>query len=296
MGKRLFSEKIKLQTYDDMFGMNFEASEQVDEAQVISIPLSDLYSFRNHPFKVIDDEKMAEMVTSIKKYGVLIPGLARPRAEGGFEIIAGHRRKRASELAGLKEMPFIVSGYSDDQAVIIMVDSNIQRENISPSEKAKAYHMKYVAMKHQGIIGGSSLETMSEQTGESQKTVQRYIALGRLNDGLLDLVDSKQLGIKQGVELANLDSDQQELVLRVLQEYKGAINLAQADKIKEAGKKGQLSNDFLQELLSMTKQTRKVSLSQKRLDTYFDATVSNKEIEELIIMLLDEWKVQGGRL
>ena len=193
--------------------------------KIVNIPLNELYEFKDHPFRVLDDEKMEETVESIKAHGVLMPGIARPRKEGGYEIISGHRRRRASELAGKAEMPFIIKDYSDDEATVIMVDSNIQREDILISEKAKAYHMKYMAMKHQGTAGGISLDVMSEQTGESQKTVQRYIYLARLTDELLGLVDAKKLGVKQGVEISALDTTQQEIVYQVLSELGRLITI-----------------------------------------------------------------------
>lgn len=238
MAKRNLGEKIKLQSYDEMFGLETVGpGDQKVDGQIINIPLPELHEFKGHPFKVLDDEKMEETVESIKMYGVLMPGIARPRKEGGYEIIAGHRRRRASELAGKEDMPFIVKDYSDDEATIIMVDSNIQREDVSIAEKAKAYSMKYEAMKHQGIAGGHSLDVMSEQTGESQKTVQRYIYLARLTDELLELVDVKKLGIKQGVEISTLEKEMQDVVYKVLVELGAIIDVEQATRIKEAGKK-----------------------------------------------------------
>ena len=226
-----------------------------------------------------------------------MPGIARPRKEGGYEIISGHRRRRASELAGKTEMPFIIKDYSDDEATVIMVDSNIQREDILISEKAKAYHMKYMAMKHQGAAGGVSLDVMSEQTGESQKTVQRYIYLARLTDELLGLVDAKKLGVKQGVEISALDTTQQYIVYKVLSELGSVIDVEQATRIKEAGKKGYLNEAYLRDMLTYVKPpVRKVVFNQKKLDSYFDPTTSNSDIEDLIVKLLDEWKEKGGQL
>lgn len=181
MSKAGSAAKIRLNSYDDLFG-GVEMAAGANQVQ--EIPLSDLYEFKGHPFKVLDDEKMQETVESIKNYGVLMPGIARPRSEGGYEIIAGHRRKHGCELAGLSTMPMLVRDYSDDEATIIMVDTNIQREDILPSEKAKAYAMKYEAMKHQGKKGNvSSLDEVGEAAGESGKTVQRYIWLSRLSMG-----------------------------------------------------------------------------------------------------------------
>ena len=195
MSKGGSAAKIKLNSYDDLFG-GTEMSAGTEQVQ--AIPLSDLYEFKGHPFKVLDDEKMQETVESIKNYGVLMPGIARPRAGGGYEIIAGHRRKHGCELAGLSTMPMFIRDYSDDEATIIMVDTNIQREDILPSEKARAYAMKYEAMKHQGKKGnGSSLDEVGEAAGESGKTVQRYIWLARLSDELLDMVDKKKIGLER---------------------------------------------------------------------------------------------------
>ena len=298
MAKRNLGERIKLQSYDEMFGLDtISPGDQKQEGQIVNIPLNELYEFKDHPFRVLDDEKMEETVESIKAHGVLMPGIARPRKEGGYEIISGHRRRRASELAGKTEMPFIIKDYSDDEATVIMVDSNIQREDILISEKAKAYHMKYMAMKHQGTAGGISLDVMSEQTGESQKTVQRYIYLARLTDELLGLVDAKKLGVKQGVEISALDTTQQEIVYQVLSELGSVIDVEQATRIKEAGKKGYLNEAYLRDMLTYVKQAvRKVVFNQKKLDSYFDPTTSNSDIEDLIVKLLDEWKEKGGQL
>lgn len=184
MSKLGSAAKVKLNSYDDLFGT---AGVQADTGQVQEIPLSELHDFKGHPFKVLDDEKMQETVESIKNYGVLMPGIVRTRAEGGYEIIAGHRRKHGCELAGLSTMPVFVKEYSDDEATVIMVDTNIQREDILPSEKARAYAMKYEAIKHQGRKGGgNSLDEVGEAAGESGKTVQRYIWLARLSDELQD--------------------------------------------------------------------------------------------------------------
>lgn len=202
MSKAGSAAKIKLNSYDDLFGSS-EIQANTDYVQ--EIPLSELYEFKGHPFKVLDDEKMKETVESIKNYGVLMPGIARKRAEGGYEIIAGHRRKHGCELAGLSTMPMFVRDYSDDEATVIMVDTNIQRKDILPSEKAKAYSMKYEAMKHQGKKGsGSSLDEVGEAAGESGKTVQRYIWLARLSDELLNMVDKKRIGLVQGVDISFL--------------------------------------------------------------------------------------------
>ena len=195
--------KIRMESFDDLFGGS--TVQENGAEQIINAPLADLHTFKNHPFRVEDDEKMEETTESIRQYGVLVPGIARPRAGGGYEIIAGHRRKRGSELAGKTEMPVIVRNYTDDEATIIMVDSNIQREDILPSEKARAYKMKYEAMKHQGKKSGkNTLDEVGEAAGENAKKVQRYIWLSRLTERLLALVDSKKLGFSQGVDISFL--------------------------------------------------------------------------------------------
>lgn len=186
MSKRNLGEKIKLSSYDDMFGM--EEAETTDNSevkgQIVDLPIVDLHTFENHPFRVIDDESMEEMVESIKEYGVLVPAIVRPRAKGGYEILSGHRRHYACGLAGLETIPVIIKDCGDDEATVIMVDANIQREDILISEKAKAYSMKYEAMKHQGSAGGRSLVEMSSQSGESRATIQRLIAVSKLDNGL----------------------------------------------------------------------------------------------------------------
>ncbi len=216
MNKTGSATKVKLNSFDDLFGIEQPQSgiEQVQE-----IALTELHGFKEHPFKVLDDEKMQEMIESIREYGVLIPGIARLMKGGGYEIIAGHHRKYACEMVGLSTMPMFIRDYTDDEATIIMVDSNIQREDILPSEKSKAYRMKYDAMKHQGSkAGGLTLGELGEAAGESAKTVQRYIWISRLLDELLDMVDTKKIGIMQAVDLSFLSEDAQQWVLAVISE------------------------------------------------------------------------------
>lgn len=198
MSKTGSAAKVKLNSFDDLFGTS--EVPQTGLEQIINAPLQDLYEFKDHPFRVVDDEKMEETVESIRQYGVLVPGIARPRTGGGYELISGHRRKHGSQRAGKSEMPVIVRDYSDDEATIIMVDSNIQREDILPSEKAKAYKMKYEAMKHQGRKSGkNTLDEVGEAAGENAKKVQRYIWLARLSDTLLEMVDTKRLGFHRAL-------------------------------------------------------------------------------------------------
>ena len=239
MSKRGFGEKIKLSSYDDMFGTEDMAGAQVaaatvSDGQIVELPLSELHTFENHPFRVVDDENMDEMVESIKEYGVLVPAIARPRGEGGYELISGHRRKHASELAGKDTMPVMIRDCSDDEAVVIMVDANIQREDILVSERAKAYRMKYNAMKHQGMAKGNSLQEMSEQAGESMKTIQRLICIASLNKDLLDMVDEKKLGLRQGLDISFITEEHQEIVYKVIKDMNVALSLEQSARIKEA--------------------------------------------------------------
>ncbi len=288
MGSKAGSaSKVRLNSFEDLFG----GAENTTGEQVINAKLSDLHTFKGHPFRVLDDEKMEETTESISKYGVLVPGLARPREGGGYEIIAGHRRKRGSELAGLDTMPVIVRNYTDDEATIIMVDSNIQREDILPSEKARAYAMKYEAMKHQGSKGGSTLDEVGEAAGESGKTVQRYVWLSRLSDELLGLVDAKKIGISQGVDISFLSEEQQQYVTVILQETGASVSNAQAAKLKEYGKSGELTLPMVRLILAEEKpKERKVTIKGDKISQYFSEDYSNDDIEGIIIQLLEEWQ------
>ena len=289
MNKRGSADKIKLSSFDDLFGTQ-EASTGTEQVQ--EIPLCELHEFRGHPFKVVDDEKMQETVESIKNYGVLMPGIARPRAEGGYEIIAGHRRRHGCELAGLSTMPMFVRDYTDDEATIIMVDTNIQREDILPSEKARAYSMKYEAMKHQGKKGtGNSLDEVGEAAGESGKTVQRYIWLSRLSDELLEMVDKKKIGLVQGVDISFLTEQAQEWVQVIMEETGTNISTVQSAKLKEYGKKGELTMPMVRLILTEEKpRERKVTLKAEKISRYFPEEYSESEIENVIIELLEEWQ------
>ena len=289
MNKRGSADKIKLSSFDDLFGTQ-EAGTGTEQVQ--EIPLCELHEFRGHPFKVVDDEKMQETVESIKNYGVLMPGIARPRAEGGYEIIAGHRRRHGCELAGLSTMPMFVRDYTDDEATIIMVDTNIQRGDILPSEKARAYSMKYEAMKHQGKKGtGNSLDEVGEAAGESGKTVQRYIWLSRLSDELLEMVDKKKIGLVQGVDISFLTEQAQEWVQVIMEETGTNISTVQSAKLKEYGKKGELNMPMVRLILTEEKpKERKVTLKAEKISRYFPEEYSESEIENVIIELLEEWQ------
>ncbi len=284
MGSKAGSaSKVRLNSFDDLFG----GAENTAGEQIIHAKLADLHTFKGHPFRVLDDEKMEETTESISKYGVLVPGIVRPREGGGYEIIAGHRRKRGSERAGLDTMPVIVRNYTDDEATIIMVDSNIQREDILPSEKAKAYAMKYEAMKHQG----STLDEVGEAAGESGKTVQRYVWLARLLDELLGMVDAKKIGIAQGVDISFLSEEQQQYVTVILQETGASVSNAQAAKLKEYGKSGELTLAMVRMILEEEKpKERKVTIKGDKISRYFSEDYSSDDIEGIIIQLLEEWQ------
>lgn len=297
MSKRNLGEKIKLSSYDDMFEtVENEKDAIVVGDQIKEVALSELYPFKNHPFKVLNDEKMAEMVESVKQYGILVPAIVRERTEGGYELISGHRRHHAAILAGLETMPVTIKACDDDESTVIMVDANIQREDISISEKAKAYRMKYDALKHQGVSGGLSLEEMSVSAGESSKTIQRLIYLSNLSDDLLELIGSKKIGIAQGVDLAFISPEQQEVVFRVMKKTGVFINMEQSAQIKNAVKEGLFNEQWLLEVLSYKKSpVRKVVFYQNKLDSYFGPNMTNEDIEGIIVKLLDEWKAKGGQ-
>ena len=289
MSKTGSAAKVKLNSFDDLFRTE---KLQTGTEQVQEIALSELHEFKGHPFKVLDDEKMQETVESIREHGVLMPGIARPMKDGGYESIAGHRRRHACELVGLTTMPMFIRDYTDDEATIIMVDSNIQREDILPSEKAKAYRMKYDAMKHQGSKeGGITLGELGEAAGESAKTVQRYIWISRLSDSLLDMVDAKKIGIMQAVDLSFLSEDAQQWVLVAIQETNVVITTQQSAMLKESDKKGELTFPMVRMMLEKEKTVeRKVVIKTERINNYFPATYSREQIENIIYQLLENWK------
>lgn len=288
------ASKIKMESFDDLFGGS--SVQETGAEQIINAPLADLYEFKDHPFKVLDDEKMEETTESIREYGILVPGIARPRAGGGYELIAGHRRKHGSERAGKTEMPIIVRNYSDDEATIIMVDSNIQREDILPSEKAKAYKMKYEAMKHQGKKSGkNTLDEVGEAAGENAKKVQRYIWLARLSEELLEMVDTKKLGFSQGVDISFLSEEAQQWVEVIIEEQDCNVSTVQSGKLKEYGKSGELTLAMVRLILTEEKpKERKFTMKSDKIGEYFSDSYSNEEIENIIISLLDKWKKEGA--
>lgn len=286
MNKKGSAAKITLNGYEELFGLEGQ------EEKIQEIPIVELYEFPGHPFQVQEDEAMQELAESIKEYGVLLPGIVRRRSEGGYEILSGHRRKHACELAGRSSMPVFIKEYTNEEATIIMVDSNLQREELLPSEKARAYSMKYEAMKHQGKKGkGNSLEEVGEAAGESGKTVQRYIWLSRLSEGLLEMVDRKKIGFVQGVALSFLTGQAQEWVQQIVIETNGTISTAQAAKLKEYGKRGELTLPMVRMILTEEKAKEKpILLRTEKLRSFFPENVSKEEIENCIYQLLEEWK------
>ena len=298
MSKAGSASKIRLSSIDSLFG-NTETSNDIDatKEQVIEVPLADLHEFKGHPFRVRDDEKMEETVESVREHGVLVPGIVRTRTKGGYEIIAGHRRKHACELAGLETMPIFVRNLTDDEATIVMVDSNIQREEIFPSEKARAYKMKYEAMKHQGAAGGKSgrsLEEMSGDSGESAKKIQRYIYLARLNDDLLRLVDEKKLGMAQGVDLSFLTQEEQAVLFDVMTELSVFPSMLQSGEIKALSKEGAFDVMAVRTVLvgEVKPKKRNITIKSDRISEYFSDDYSEEAITEVILELLEEWKAR----
>ncbi len=280
---RSIAGKIKINSFADLVGG--------DDTAICEIPLTDLHPFKDHPFKVLDDEKMVETVKSVREHGVLMPGIVRPRFEGGYEIIAGHRRKRACEIVGLMTMPMVIKNYTDDEAVIAMVDTNLQRESILPSEKAKAYRMRYEAEKHQGSKGGNTLDKLGENFGESGKTVQRYIALSYLSDGLLELVDDRKIPVTAGITIAVLKPKEQDLVENCIRDSGIILQGYQANKLAEWSQKSGLTKSTIEVILSDAKpKPRTFVMKSDRISEFFEDDITDEEIEETIIRLLKEWR------
>lgn len=292
---------ISLTSYDDLFSI--EGTRQTEShEQIQRIPLSQLHPFKDHPFRVVDDDRMMETVESVKEYGVLVPAIARPLEDGGYEIIAGHRRKRACELAGMDEMPVIVRDLDDDEAVIIMVDSNLQRENILPSERAKAYQMKLEALKRKA--GRPSRENSSQvatnfradevvgaEAGMSKDSVRRFIRLNSLEQPLRDKVDSGELAFTPAVELSYLKPEEQQWLQTALEVTQQTPSLSQAQRIKKESKEGTLSQQGMMKIMSEEKKPLydSVTLSHDTLKKYFPKSYTAKQMEKVIIKLLDSW-------
>lgn len=286
------AEKVKLKTFDDLFGTGEASAGET----VTSVPLSQLHTFKGHPFRVLDDEKMQETVDSVKKYGVLIPGIVRPFPEGGYEVVAGHRRWRACELAGLEEMPVLIRNLNDDEATIIMVDTNIQREDILPSEKAKAYRMKYEAMKHQGSKGDKhTADAIGEAAGDSGRTVQRYIRLSELVEELLDYVDENKIPMVVGEKLSYLKKDEQAWVVDAVGNSGIFPSKVQAEQFRELSDAGELTEGKVYAVLvRKDKEDVKVTISAKRIRNYFPESYSKEQIENVIYTLLEDWRQKEG--
>ena len=272
----------------------------------MEISLTDLYPFKEHPFKVIDDDAMLDTAESVKQYGVLVPAIARPREEGGYELIAGHRRHRASELVGLETMPVIVRDLDDDSATVIMVDSNLQRENLLPSERAFAFKMKLDAMKRQagrpskengGQIGhhlskGKTRDILAEQTGENARQIQRLIRLTELIPNLLVQVDTKKIAFNPAYELSFLKKEEQQLLLDAMDSEQATPSLSQAQRLKKFSQEGTLSLDVMRAIMSEEKkgEQTKVTITNDTLRKYFPKNYSPQRMEETIIKLLDQWQ------
>lgn len=271
--------------------------------QVVELPLAELHPFKNHPFKVKDDDAMMETADSIRQYGVLVPAIARPSPEGGYELIAGHRRHRASELAEKETMPVIVRDLDDDAATIIMVDSNLQRESLLPSERAFAYKMKLEAIKHQGSrkdltsrqVGEksqTSIQAVAEQAGESQRQVQRYIRLTELIPPLLDMVDERKIAFNPAYELSFLTKEEQAQLVETMDYEQATPSLSQAQRMKKLSQEGKLTEDTMLAIMSEEKKgdLDKVTFTSDTLRKYFPKSYTPKRMEETIIKLLEQWQ------
>ena len=301
------SVNVSLNSYDDIFSTE-ESRQEEQREQVQQIPIRELFPFKNHPFKVLDDEAMQRTVESVAQYGVLAPLLARPRPEGGYEIISGHRRQHAAELAGLETLPVIVREMSDDAAVILMVDSNLQREHILPSERAFAYKMKLEAIKKQGarsdLTSGQvvqksklSIEQVAEGTGEGYKTVQRFIRLTNLVPELLDMVDEKKIAFNPAVELSYLDEAQQRDFLEAMNDTQNFPSLSQAQRLKKMAQNGQFSYDVAFAIMGEAKKDEldKVVIKNDTLKKYFPRSYTPKQMEDTIIKLMEQWQKKRQR-
>ncbi|MFT8889883.1 MAG: ParB/RepB/Spo0J family partition protein [Ethanoligenens sp.] len=303
-------KNISLNSYDDIFSTE-EARADAGREKVMEIPLAELFPFKNHPFKVLDDTAMQDTAESIKEHGILVPAIARPREGGGYELISGHRRKRGCELAGLTTMPIIVRNLDDDAATIIMVDSNIQRENILPSERALAYKMKLEALKRQAgrpskencsqvgnnFDGRRSSEIMADQMGESKNQIFRYIRLTELAPDLLDMVDAKKIAFNPAVELSYLKPEEQALLMTAMDSEQATPSLSQAQRLKKFSQEGHLTEDSMLAIMSEEKKSDldKVTLSGDKLKKYFPKSYTPQQMEETILKLLDQWQKKRQR-
>ena len=295
------SLNVSLKGADDIFSTEESRQEQQRE-QVQQIPIGELFPFKNHPFKVLDDESMQRTVESVEQYGVLSPLIARPRPEGGYEIISGHRRQHAAQLAGLDALPVIVRNMDDDAAVLLMVDSNLQRENILLSERAFAYKMKQEALKNQGARSdltsaqlGRKLETadiVGQESGDSRNQVRRFIRLTNLVPELLDMVDEKKIAFNPAVELSYLDTNQQRDFLEAMNDTQNAPSLSQAQRLKKLAQEGHFSYDVAFAVMGEEKKDEldKVVIKNDTLRKYFPRSYTPKQMEDTIIKLLEQWQ------
>ena len=300
------SLNVSLKGADDIFSTEESRQEQQRE-QVQQIPIGELFPFKNHPFKVLDDESMQRTVESVEQYGVLSPLIARPRPEGGYEIISGHRRQHAAQLAGLDALPVIVRNMDDDAAVLLMVDSNLQRENILPSERAFAYKMKLEALKNQGARSDltstqvvsklRSNEQLGAENNQSRETVRRFIRLTNLVPELLDMVDEKKIAFNPAVELSYLDESQQRDFLEAMNDTQNAPSLSQAQRLKRLAQEGHFSYDVAFAVMGEEKKDEldKVVIKTDTLRKYFPRSFTPKQMEDTIIKLLDQWQRKQQR-
>ena len=300
------SGNLALKGLDDLFSTEENRQEEQRE-QVQQIPIGELFPFKNHPFKVLDDESMQRTVESVEQYGVLSPLIARPRPEGGYEIISGHRRQHAAQLAGLDTLPVIVRNMDDDAAVLLMVDSNLQRENILPSERAFAYKMKLEALKNQGARSDltspqvaakfRSDDAVAKDQGISGDTVRRYIRLTNLVPELLDMVDEKKIAFNPAVKLSYLDESQQRDFLEAMEDTQNAPSLSQAQQLKKMAQQGEFSYEKAFDVMGQEKKSEKdtVTIKNETLRKYFPRSYTPKQMEEKIIQLLDAWQKKQQR-
>ena len=298
---RSSAAKIKLTSVDDLFSSE-ESRADASRERVVELPLAEMHPFKNHPFKVLDDEKMLDTAESIREHGVLVPAIVRPREEGGYEIVAGHRRHHASQIAGLDTMPAIIRDLDDDVATIIMVDSNLQRETLLPSERAWAYKMKLDAMKRQGkrtdlTCGqvGHKLEKsvmrVADEAGESVKQVQRFIRLTELIPPLLDMVDERKIAFNPAVELSYLKPEEQLELLDAMDSEQATPSLSQAQRLKKFSQEGHLSIDVMCAIMSEEKKSEldRVTLTSDKLHKYFPRHYTPQQMEQVILKLLESW-------
>ena len=294
------AKNIVLKSVDDIFQTE-ENRADAQRERVQEIPLDQLKPFKNHPFKVRDDQRMLDTVDSIREYGVLVPAIARPDPEGGYELISGHRRKRGCEMAGLQTMPVIIRNLDDDAAVLVMVDSNIQREELLPSERAFAYKMKLEALKHQGarsdltsmqVAQKLSVQKVGDDAGVSKDQVRRFIRLTELISELLDMVDERKLAFNPAVEVSYLKRDEQRMLLEAMDAEQTTPSLSQAQRLKKFSQEGRLTEEAMSAIMSEEKKSEmdKVTLRSDTLYKYFPKSYTPKQMEQTIIRLLDVWK------